>query len=79
VGEDGRASPSICSLNRMPGPVLASTLASVALRTSRPQVAPKQKNKNGRLCEAPHTGHAGDMRMQRNHRSAKKDDMICAE
>jgi|ERR1700730_1110056 len=27
-------SPSICSLNRMPGPALVSTLASVALRTS---------------------------------------------
>ena len=27
-------SPSICSLNRMPGPALASTLASVALRAT---------------------------------------------
>jgi hypothetical protein len=33
--------------------------------------SPEQQNKNGRLCETPHAGHAGDMRMQRNHRSAK--------
>jgi hypothetical protein len=34
MGEDGRAISLDSSLNRMPGPALASTLASVALRTS---------------------------------------------
>src|SRR5262249_44024985 len=34
MGEDGRAVASICSLNRMPGPALATIDASVALRTS---------------------------------------------
>ena len=34
TGEDGRAIAFRCSLNRMRGPALATTLASVALRTS---------------------------------------------
>src|SRR5260370_29996211 len=71
MGEDGGA----VALNMLIEPDAGASLGQHARKRGLTDLgatgSPETEKQNGRLCEATHTGHAGDMRMQRNHRSAK--------